>query len=198
MKQLFILATTVILAGAVNGQQSRYISVAGFTTQTAMPFAKFSGLFTGIFHPGAEIGYGKNFKVKAKHDWFAELKLAYFFHRFVQHGIPLYANMGYRYKISSRFMVQTAIGAGYMHSIPATAKFKLNDNGEYKNNKGIGRMQAMATYSIGGGYVLNPSSKKTITVFASYQQLIQMPFVKSYVPLLPYNSFVMGIKKQIR
>jgi len=198
MKPLFILTAAVLFTVAVQGQKSNYISIAGFTTQTAMPFSKFAGLFTEVFHPGVAFGYGKNLSVKPKHDWFAEGKLAYFFHRYVQHGIPLYLNFGYRYKFNSRFTAETATGAGYMHSIPATAKLKLNDNGEYKNNKGIGRMQAMATYSLGAGYTMHPSSKKSITLFTSYQQLIQMPFVKSYVPLLPYNSFVIGIKKVIK
>ncbi len=198
MKQSFILFAIVLFATAVNGQQSRYISIAGFTTQTAMPFSKFSGLFKEVFHPGAEIGMGKNISQKNKHAWFAELKVAYFFHRFVQHGIPVYLNVGYRYKMCNHFSAQTSIGAGYMHSIPATAKFKLNGDGNYKNNKGVGRMQAMAIYSIGLGYNLPGSSSKPVTLFTSYQQLIQMPFVKSYVPSLPYNSFMIGMKKTIK
>ena len=82
-----------------------------------------------------------------------------------------------------------------MHSIPDTAKRKLSEEGEYENNKGIGRMQAMATYGIGFSYVLNPAAAKTIRVFTSYQQRLQFPFVKSYVPLLPYNSFIIGLIK---
>lgn len=197
MKQLFIFLATVFITLAVKGQGNKYISIAGFTTQTALPFGKFSGLFKDVAHPGAEITYGKDISNKNKHSFFLELKVAYFFHRFVQHGIPVYLNFGYRHKISSRFSAETSIGAGYMHSIPATAKLKLNGNGEYKNNKGIGRMQAMATYGLGLGYTPHPSSPKPITFFSIYQQRLQMPFVKSYVPLLPYNSFMIGIKKSL-
>ena len=197
MKQLFSLVAVVLISVSASSHK-KYVSLAAFTTQTAMPFGKFVGLFTDQFHPGIEAGYGINMSVKEKHDWFVEFKAACFYHRFVQVGIPLYADAGYRYKFNNKFFAETSIGAGYMHSVPATAKLKLNDDGVYVNNKGIGRMQAMATFGLGVGYTFNPSAKKPLALFTTYQQRIQMPFVKSYVPLLPYNSFIMGIKKSIK
>ncbi|MBK8312113.1 MAG: hypothetical protein IPL04_15600 [Chitinophagaceae bacterium] len=192
-----LLITLVILASVIiaSAQRQTYVSAAFFTTQNAIPFEKFSGLLKETIHPGLEIGYGRILKPKEKHEWFGEVKMGYFYHRFVQHGLPLYLNFGYRYKFNSRLTAETSIGAGYMHSIPATAKLKLNEEGEYENNKGIGRMQAMATYAIGFSYVLNHTAAKTIRVFTSYQQRLQFPFVKSYVPLLPYNSFMIGLIK---
>lgn len=170
-----------------------YSSMAVTTSHTAFPFGNFSSLFTKEFHPGFEVAAGFDLKSKEKHDWFLELKSGYFYHRFVQHGIPVYANLGYRYKLNSQFSAETSLGLGYMHSIPATSKFKL-ENGEYVNNKGVGRMQGMVNFALGLNYVLNPSVKKPITAFALYQQRLQMPFIKSYVPLLPYNSFQLGMK----
>ena len=196
MKQLILITTILILLyQEVPAQKQKYFSAAFFTTQNAYPFGKFVGLFKETIHPGIEIGYGKILKPKEKHEWFSEVKMGYFYHRFVQHGLPLYLNFGYKYKFNSRLAAETSIGAGYMHSIPATAKLKLSEEGEYENNKGIGRMQAMATYGIGFSYVLNPAAAKTIRVFTSYQQRLQFPFVKSYVPLLPYNSFIIGLIK---
>ncbi|HEV8508331.1 MAG TPA: hypothetical protein VGQ53_23175 [Chitinophagaceae bacterium] len=197
MKQFSILVAVVLISVAASSQK-KYVSLAAFTTQTAMPFGKFAGLFTDQFHPGIEAGYGINISAKEKHDWFTEFKVACFYHRFVQIGIPLYADLGYRYKFSNKLSAQTAIGAGYMHSIPATPKLKLNDDGVYVNDKGIGRMQAMATFGLGLRYTINPSAKKPVAMFTTYQQRIQMPFVKSYVPMLPYNSFILGIKKSIK
>ena len=52
----------------------------------------------------------------------------------------------------------------------------------------------MFVFNIGGGYVFNPHAKKPLSVFATYQQRIQTPFVKSYVPLLPYNTLMLGCK----
>jgi hypothetical protein len=197
MTQPFIIAIALLTSLAASSQK-RYLTLAAFNTQTAMPFGKFAGLFTDQFHPGIEAGYGINMSVKEKHDWFAEFKIACFYHRFVQTGIPLYANFGYRYKFTDRFYAEASLGAGYMHSVPATAKLKLNDDGVYINNKGIGRMQAMATFGLSAGYKINLSAKKPIALFATYQQRMQMPFVRSYVPLLPYNSFMFGIKKSIK
>src|SRR4030095_8414043 len=187
-----------LLACLAASSQKKYASLAAFTTQTAMPFGKFAALFTDQFHPGIETGYGINLSTKERHDWFIELKLACFYHRFVQIGIPLYADFGYRYRFNDRFAAETSLGFGYMHSVPATAKLKLNDEGVYVNNKGIGRMQTMATFGLSLGYTIDPSAKKPVAVFTTYQQRIQMPFVKSYVPLLPYNSFMIGIRKAIK
>ena len=191
----FLTLLAFVIANNVNGQ--KYESIAIYNTQPAMPFGKFAELFTGRLHPGVEYGRGFTLSSKTKHDWFLELKGGYFFHRFVQHGIPAYASAGYRYKFNSRFSAETSIGAGGMLSIPATGKYKLNDNGEYENNKGIGRLQAIATYSIGGSYLVQPSAKKPIRVFVQYQQKLQFPFIKTYVPLLPYNSFMIGITRSL-
>jgi hypothetical protein len=187
--------TTVI---SLNAQNEKYLSLAVYNTQNAMPFGKFSGLFSEILHPGIEFGYGKIFSKKEKHEFFGEVKLSYFYHRFVQHGIPLYLNFGYRRKIVQRLSADASFGLGYMHSIPAAGKYKLNSEGEYENNKGAGRMQATASFGIGLNYVLNPASVRPVKVFAIYQQRVQMPFVKSYVPLLPYNSFMIGASRPIK
>jgi hypothetical protein len=198
MKQLLIilsLCSITVMAWSQSKNKSYYKSIAVYNTQNAFPFGKFTGLFKEIIHPGFEFGLGKNFSSKQHHDFFAELKAGYFFHRFVQHGIPIYLNFGYRYKILKELDTETSLGAGYLHSIPATAKFKLDDDGVYKNNKGVGRMQAMATFTIGLGYTINRMGTKPIRIFSNYQQRLQLPFVKSYVPLLPYNSFMIGISK---
>ena len=140
-----------------------------------------------------EFGYFFNWKTKPKHDWYQEMKLAYFYHRFVQHAIPLYTDLGYRYKFSQNWTTQASIGTGYMHSIPATAQLKLQDNGEYKKGKGFGRMQAIAVLNIGLSHIFNPASAKPINVFLTWQQMLQMPFIKAYVPVLPYNNLLIGI-----
>jgi len=172
-------------------------SLAVMNTQSAMPFGKFAGMFSDQFHPGVEGGIGFNWKTKPKHDWFQEFKAGYFFHRFVQHAIPVYADFGYRYKFSKRLASGVMIGVGYLHSIPATAKLKLDNNGEYANNKGIGRMQAMAALGLQITFTMNPKARRPFNIFSRYQQQIQMPFVKSYVPLLPYNSFMIGLARTI-
>src|SRR5688572_19181821 len=118
------------------GQQKR-ISLAFLNTASAHPFQKFGDLTTNIHHPGFEIGYGFNWKTKEKHDWYQEIKAGYFYHRFVQHAIPIYTNVGYRYKFSKHWSAQSAIGGGYLHSLPATDQFELQDDGNYKKKKSL-------------------------------------------------------------
>ncbi len=195
MKQVLTAALFLVTVIA-HGQNKKYTGLSFLTTHSALPFSKFGGLFSETIHPGFEFTYGKNFSMKPKHDWFLEYKFSYFFHRFVQHGLPLYMDLGYRYHISKKFSVETSFGAGIMKSIPATQVFSQQIEG-YKKEKGKSRWQLIGTYNIGLGYTINPGSKLPYRLFTSYQQRIQYAFVKSYVPLLPYNSMMLGISKTI-
>jgi hypothetical protein len=198
MKLLINFLVLCFLSINIIGQKrQKQFSLAIMNVQSAMPFGKFAGMFSDQFHPGVEAGIGFNWKTRAKHDWLQEIKAGYFFHRFVQHGIPIYTNIGYRYKFSSRFSGEIILGGGYLHSIPATAKLKLNDKGEYVNNKGVGRMQAMAITGLRASYRIRVNTTKPLTVFAQYHQLLQLPFIKSYVPILPYNIFQIGVSHPI-
>jgi hypothetical protein len=196
--KLLITTACCILCISLAAQHNKQIGVAITNSNSAFPFSKFGGLFKAPLHPGAEFSYNFNWKTKPRHDWYQQIILGYFYHRFVQHGITLYTNAGYRYKFSSRIFAEASLGAGYLHSIPATAKLRLDDNGNYNNNKGIGRAQAMMVFNIGSGYTINPSVKKPVTLFANYQQRIQTPFVQSYVPLLPYNSIMIGARIRMK
>ena len=194
----FFLSIPLFAGIAMSAQEARYASVALVSTQTDYLFGKFATLAGTPRHPGVEFGYGQSMHPTANKEWFIELRLSYFYHRFVQHGIPLTIHFGYRRRLGSRFTVQSSLGAGYLHSIPATGKFKMDENGEYQNNKGWGRAQAVASFSLGAGYMLKPSAKKPFTVFTRYEQRIQFPFIRSYVPLLPYNSLYLGIQRPIK
>lgn len=193
MKHLIIFSLLFALSAQAQKKKQKFISLAVTNSQTATPFGKFSGLLFKDLHPGMEAGLGFNWKTKKKHDWFQEFKAGYFFHRFVQHGIPVYTNLGYRYKFSPKLSAEALLGGGYLHSIPATAKLKLDENGEYQNNKGIGRMQAMVNFGLRLNYTIKSDINKPLRLFTQYQQQLQMPFVKSYVPLLPYNVFMIGV-----
>lgn len=192
MKKLRSLLLLLVLATPGSAQMKKEISISFVNAASAYPFAKFGQLFSGVKHPGIELGYGFIWKSKSKHDWYQEIKLAWVHHRFVQNAFLLYTDVGYRYKLSPHWTTQLALGAGYLHSIPATAKLKLNANGEYKNNKGIGRAQAGAILNFGAAYTIQPLATKPLKIFIAYQQLLQTPFVKAYVPILPYNSLLIG------
>jgi len=198
MRKLLLLLGIALSLAAFGQKKNKEISVAVTNNHTAYPFASFGKLFSGPYHPGFELGYGFDWRTRKKHDWIQTFRFGYFYHRFVQHGIPIYTQFGYRYRPWERINFNTAIGAGYMHSIPATAVLKANDNGDYSKAKGIGRGQAIAHFSLGARYKLTKQTNSP-AVFLQYTQQLQAPFINSYVPLLPYNTmavgFVMPFKK---
>lgn len=173
----------------------QYFSLAATNNHSAFPFSSFSSLIAGEWHPGVEFGSGLTWCEKKKHDWVQEFRVGYFFHQFIQHGIPLYTSFGYRYKFNPRWNAQAGIGAGYFHSIPNQARYKLNNEGDYEKMGGIGRGQAMLAFNLGGGYKFNMDKTHPLEAFITYQQRIQTPFVPSYVPLLPYNTIMLGFKR---
>lgn len=192
-KILFVAICLFCGASAWAQHRERFVSIAVTNHHSAYPFSAFASLFTKDVHPGFELGYGFNWTTKPKHDWYQAFKAGYFYHRFVQHAIPLYTQVGYRYKPVPRFQLSAALGAGYLHSIPATAVYQLRSDGSYKNAKGIGRGQAVFNLSTGMQYGLSKNSQKPTVIFLDYQQMLQTPFIKSYVPLLPYNGLAVGL-----
>jgi hypothetical protein len=174
-----------------------HISLALTNNHSAYPFSSFSKLVTGTWHPGFEMGTGFNWSERKKHDWYQEFKLGYFYHQFIQHGIPLYTNVGYRYKFSKHWNAQTGLGAGALFSIPDQDRYKLNDDGNYEKISSL-RIQGMFVFNIGVGYKMELTKKFPLETFLTYQQRIQTPYVPSYVPLLPYNSLMLGVKMVIQ
>jgi hypothetical protein len=172
-----------------------HISIAATTLHTDFPFGSFSNLFTKDFHPGIEIGTGFNWKTKSKHDWFQTFNLGYSYHRFVQHTLPLYTEFGYRYKFYKTFSAEAALGAGYLQAISAEKIFELQDDGTYKRKTNLGRPQEMASLDVGVGKIISSSGSK---IFLHYQQRLQFPFIKSYVPLLPANILMLGVQFPFR
>jgi hypothetical protein len=177
--------------------QPDHWSIAFTNNHTAYPFASFSALVTGEWHPGFELGTGFNWSKRKKHDWYQELKLGYFNHQFVQHGIPLYTNFGYRYKFSKHFTAQAGIGAGMLLSIPDHKRYKLDSEGNYEAHNKV-RLQGMFVFNLNGGYRFALEKQHPMEIFITYQQRIQTPYVPSYVPLLPYNSLMLGVKRGIK
>lgn len=188
MKRIFYLM--LICSLTATAQKSQVYSISVTNNATAFPYGILKGYFTAPVHPGIELGWNQTLSKKKKHDWFRGVHVGYFYHRFVQHGIPLYVDYGYRYKAGKAFQASAALGAGYFHSIPAVEVLK-NENGEYRNAKGIGRPQAMVAFTLGAGYTI-PVKDQPLTLFINYQVRLQTPFVKSYVPVLPYNQVAVG------
>ncbi len=171
----------------------QYWGIAATNNHSAFPFASFSRLFSGPWHPGFEVSTAITWREKNKHQWLQEGKAGYFYQQFIQHGVSLYTNLAYKHRILTSFSAKVGLGAGYFHSMPLQQRFSLQDNGNYEHLKSIGRGQAMIALNLTAGYRFNKTSRHPLEVFITYQQWLQTPYVPSYVPLLPYNSIMLGI-----
>jgi hypothetical protein len=162
----------------------------GFTnSQTARPFAKFSSLFHSPFHPGFELGYLKTENIHRNSKWEFEPAISYTFHRWVQHNIAVVVNQYYKHDLAAGFLLSARVGAGYQLSIPTSKVYRLS--GETIKAKAFaGRSQFTFNAAFG---VDKHIGKKGIMLGLLYQQKIQTPFVKNYVPLLPYNSMMIAV-----
>ena len=140
-------------------------------------------------HPGISAGTEFPYRKWPHAAIFQSAVLGYQYHRYVQHSIQLYSEFGYRYRLRWPLNLEARLGAGYLHAIPDNEIFKL-ENGAYVRKKGFGRPQAMAGLTLGAGFRL----PKDRSILLAYQFYAQMPFVKSYVPVLPNTALHLGIQ----
>lgn len=189
-RSALLLGLFIVVATSAEAKKKLgYIGIAVNNYVTAKPVTGFPKLFYSQFHPGVTLSTGFNWKERNRYDLTQSFKLAYFSHRYIQHSIILYTELGYRYKLGKRFGLSVALGAGYLHMIPATQQFRQNDNGDWEQVKLKSRPQAAISLSLGVDYKVSESG---IGAFIRYQNMLQTPFVPGYVPLLPYNVLHVG------
>jgi hypothetical protein len=190
---LLLIAVFLIPVSAMGQKKITQLTFETGNAVTALPFLGAPQLFYTNYHPFTTVGARLVWKETGKHAWEQSLNLGYIYHRFVQHSIPLFTEIIYRYDFNKSFSMRAHFGVGYLHSIPDAERFELNDQGEYEKIRNLGRAQAGVKFSISAAYALNQDLQLTL----NYGVLCQLPFVKSYVPLLPYNSIQLGIAKNI-
>ena len=194
MKKLTLLFGSLLLLTLVAAQsvtRQKWLLIDITNSQTAKPFGSFAALLSKEVHPGIELGAGWNWKSKPKHEWFQEVKLGYFYHRWVQHSISIYTEFGYRYKLPHQFSIEARLGGGYSRVIVANQVFVINpDKNSGYSQITSSRSQGIITTS----FALNKTfgKEKDKRLFFQYQQRLQTPFVQSYIPLLPYNIAAAG------
>lgn len=187
-----ILAVLLICAcwSGVSAQtepKARTYLVSVFNAATQLPVGHF---FSTPMHLGATVGAEFRYNRSPGNQWFQTAKLGFSHHRYVQSSILLYSEFGYRRAIWRGTAAELRLGAGYLHAIPATEIFILKGN-TYEKKTNLGRPQAMTGAALGLSYT-QPKAAKPIRFFVDYQFYLQLPFVKSYVPLLPNTLLHVG------
>lgn len=188
-----ILLSFVFFPFIVKSQEkpSPVAFVSIFNNATAMPFSGKLGIIHSPVHPGLSVGYSAHLNNSNNNQLFQNFRLGYFFHRFAQHGIQLYTETGFRKQLSFGLGLEARVGAGYLHSIPHTQIFTLDEDGEYQKKSNFGRPQAMVSIAFGPSYDLKNAGIPG-RIFLDYQVWFQYPFVNQYIPLLPNISFHLG------
>jgi len=157
-----------------------------------LPPASLIATFNQPLHPGAEASYEFGWKQSTNVKLFQNATIGYFYQRYVYQAILLYSRSGYRRNFGN-FSTEGSIQAGYMHALLLTDRAVIQADGTYKAKKGFGKPQFIAGAGLGFGYNLGfePQLRR---IFLNYDFRIQMPFVKSYVPLLPNGILFFGFQ----
>lgn len=188
-----VLVLIVLLVIAFESKADDYYFKVG-NNHSAMPFSRFAKLGYADFHMSYELGKTFTLKEKdTKFQWFQTANLGYFKHRFVQSGILLYTENGYEHFIRPALGLNAKLGLGYYHMFTATDIIQQNSNGIYEKKRDFGRPQALFTFSLGLTQSIIPAVNTAPKISLEYQIRMQTPFVKSYVPLLPYNVLKLGV-----
>lgn len=194
----------LLLSTGLSAQESKrekrkltHVGIAFTNSHTAMPFGSLSKLITGNHHPGVEFSTGLIWKSKPRHNWIQTFNAGYSYHRWVQHSLLLYSEIGYRYKFPAGFFAEAKLGGGYMRAIITTETFAAGvKEGQQYGKILSGRSHGIASLGFGIGKKIKAPYE--CNLFMEYQQRVQTPFIQSYVPLLPYNILKVGITLPIK
>lgn len=190
---IMILSTSLFSrynALQAEGIRPAYLSVALNAYATAKPLTGLPQLFKGTFHPGVTFSTGFNWKKADKHAWMQSFKFGFFSHRYIQHSFPLYTEFGYRYTPDRNWGFSIAAGGGYLHMIPGSKQYRRDDEGNWKAVRLPSRPQGLLSISLGIDWRLGNQGNRG---FVRYQNMLQVPFIPDYVPLLPYNVLHAGL-----
>ncbi|QMU29897.1 hypothetical protein [Adhaeribacter radiodurans] len=190
-KVAILTLLSFIITSETIAQSVRPLTVAVLANATALP-TRSKEIFTNL-HPGLVVGTSFRYNHSTQNQLSQTVKLGYLYHRFVHHAVQLYSEFEYKRRLKQRFNLATGIGVGYVHLFSATQVFKRNDQGQYEKKPNWGRPQVMGSFALGLGYQLNPNEEKPIEIFVRYQFLVQAPFVRQYVPVLPNTALHMGL-----
>lgn len=169
----------------------RPLVFSAFNLGTQLPGSGIAGVFTIPIHPGITAGTEWRYNRHPNRQFFQTLKFGVYYHQYVQTGIQLYSEAGYRQHVFRGSFAELRLGGGYLHAFSGTEVFTLK-NGEYVKKSAYSRPQFMATSSLALSYQFR-KGKIPPRIFLEYQFFLQMPFVRNYIPLEPNTAFHAGV-----
>jgi len=193
MKKVLVIIF-LALPGLMIGQswKANPISISVFNNATLLPPASLIATFNQPIHLGITAAYEFGWKDAMKHKWFQNAGISYMYHRYVYQAIFLNTQGGYRWKIND-FSVEGYLQAGYMLAFYLTDRAIMQSDGTYIVKQGAGKPQFIVGAGIGLGYDLG-KDEHIRRIFLGYDIRMQIPFVKSYVPVLPNGALYIGFQ----
>lgn len=191
---LFFIFIPVLLFA--QSSDSKLISISIFNNATLLPPESMTAMFNQPVHPGGTVAYEFGWKETKMHKWFQNVGISYFYHRYVYQALMLNTQAGYRRKIN-RLTIEGYMQLGYMHAFLLTDRAVFQSDGTYVVRQGFGKPQFITGAGIGLGYNLG-GDKRIRRIFLNFDFRVQMPFVKSYVPLLPNGALSLGMQFNIK
>jgi hypothetical protein len=191
-KSILMLILIMPLLLSAQSWKLKPFAISVFNNATMLPPASLTATFNQPIHAGLTASYEFGWKETDKHKWFQNAGLSYMYHRFVYQAILLNSQAGYRWKFNN-FSAEGYLQAGYMHAFLLTDRAVLQSDGAYKAKKGFGKPQFITGAGLGLGYNFG-DAKRLRRIFLNYDIRLQMPFVKSYVTLLPNGALALGMQ----
>ena len=196
MKQkllLFNLIFLVFLQFQASAQE-KYLGAAISNNATSLPVSGIGNVFQGSFHPGIDVNYSKKFNKKEVNQWLYKVNAGLIWQKYVQTLFTVSGMAVYRNNHFKSLNFDAGIGAGYGAAFEGGAVLELNKNGVYETrSKFSPRSQFIILLQAGFIYKLNKDNLQSMAITLHAKTIIQGPFVKGYVPLLPINAIELGV-----
>lgn len=187
--KILIIVIALLISLSSYSQESRTGYLLS-NNNTSFPVLGYPKLFYSQFHPGIDLYHEWKMNKSKKSQLWYSFNIGGFYHRFIQTTVKLFPKIEYKYFLNDKVNLQIGLGGGYLHSFDNVKIMKLNSDGVYETQSTFkGRAQFMITLDWGLGYKL----KNDFQLLMLFRTIMQGPFIKSYVPLVPYNSFAIGL-----
>ena len=187
---LLLLSLTGMAQEAGKTEKTIPVSISLFNNSPQMPFGGTFGITSTPVHPGLSLSTSHSWNKNPDNRIYQTFNLAYFFHRFSEHGIMLYSEIAYMRRFNSNWSAGVLLGLGLEHSIADFPIYRMIDN-EYQRVSRWGRPQFMGSLSAEVDYKPNCLP---FPLFFKYQFWMHGPFVANYVPVLPATAVHIGVK----
>ena len=194
---LMVMACMLLAVLAANARDVRY-GIHFSNNVVSLPLTGYSRIFDTRLHPGLDFTAAIHLKGSSKHQLQAEFDAGIYYHRFFQTGLRLHGSLDYRYYFNNSVSLDAGLILGYLHSFTWYDISRLNDEGQYEKIPGInGRPQVLGGLKLGASVPLGASEEINYLLHLQFRTYLQAPFAGEYIPIIPTNSFMIGISKVI-